>query len=359
VSERAAEIAVLSLGEAVSRLGSPYALESFATLTGEPALVVDLPADGHTDVDDRAVERALELLGQLACPTIAIRGSALSPLATDWVDAFDVVVSSATDLDRVLGAIRKNPQASLGLVQLLRHNAGVDVHQGLIAESLVYATLQGGEEFAAWRLGREVKAVDAVDEGAAVLIERRGARLSLQLNRPSRHNAFSVELRDGVVEGLLLAADDDSIEEVVLTGRGRSFSSGGDLDEFGSFPDPPTAHLVRSTRNPGRLLSKMAERVHALVHGACIGAGVELPSFAGHVVAHEDAYFVLPELGLGLVPGAGGTVSLLRRIGRQRTAWMGLTGERIDASRALAWGLVDELREGSPEADPWSTLGGV
>ena len=81
-----------------------------------------------------------------------------------------------------------------------------------------------------------------------------------------------------------------------------------------------------------------------MVHGACVGAGIELPAFAGRVVASRDAWFALPEVAMGLVPGAGGTVSLPRRIGAQRTAWLALTGRRIDAETALAWGLVDELR---------------
>jgi enoyl-CoA hydratase len=79
------------------------------------------------------------------------------------------------------------------------------------------------------------------------------------------------------------------------------------------------------------------------VHGACIGAGVELPSFAGHVVAAPDAFFQLPELSMGLVPGAGGTVSLTRRIGRYRTAYLALSGARIDAPTAARWGLVDAV----------------
>jgi enoyl-CoA hydratase/carnithine racemase len=358
VSGRAAELAVLSLGEAIARLASPSALEAFATLTGEPVLIVDLPAEAAAPRDEVAASRALELLGQLACPTVALRGRALSPLAKAWIDRFDVVVGSAAELDRVLGPIRANPQASLGLVQLLRQNDGQGVHAGLITESLVYATLQAGEEFGRWREGRGVRPPGRL-EGPAVLVTRKGARLSLCLNRPTRHNAFSVELRDGLVEGLLLAADDASIEQVVLHGRGRSFSSGGDLDEFGSFSDPTTAHLIRSTRNPGRLIAGMADRMQASVHGACIGAGVELPAFASHVVAHEDAYFALPEVAMGLVPGAGGSVSLLRRIGRQRTAWLGLTGEHLDAATALEWGLVDELRSGEPEVDPWESAAGV
>ena len=72
-----------------------------------------------------------------------------------------------------------------------------------------------------------------------------------------------------------------------------------------------------------------------------MGAGIELPAFARRVVAAEDAFFQLPELSLGLIPGAGGTVSIPRRIGRQRTARLALSGERLDAATALEWGLVD------------------
>jgi enoyl-CoA hydratase/carnithine racemase len=100
---------------------------------------------------------------------------------------------------------------------------------------------------------------------------------------------------------------------------------------------------VRSTRNPGRLLARIARRTQARVHGACIGAGAELPAFAARVVSRPDAFFQLPELSMGLVPGAGGTASLPRRIGRHRTAWLALTGERVDAGTALRWGLVDEV----------------
>jgi enoyl-CoA hydratase/carnithine racemase len=151
------------------------------------------------------------------------------------------------------------------------------------------------------------------------------------------------------VEGLQLAVCDASIREVVIDGAGSSFCSGGDLGEFGTLPDPTTAHGIRSTRNAARLLAACADRVRVFVHGACVGAGVELPAFAGRVVAAEDAFFELPELGMGLVPGAGGTVSIPRRIGRQRTAYLALSGMRLDAATALRWGLIDELgsRSGS------------
>jgi enoyl-CoA hydratase/carnithine racemase len=70
---------------------------------------------------------------------------------------------------------------------------------------------------------------------------------------------------------------------------------------------------------------------------------MELPAFASRVVARSDATFHLPEVGMGLVPGAGGTASIPTRIGRQRTAWLAITGATIDARTAMAWGLVDDL----------------
>jgi enoyl-CoA hydratase/carnithine racemase len=124
---------------------------------------------------------------------------------------------------------------------------------------------------------------------------------------------------------------------------GPDFSFGGDLHEFGSAPDPATAHVIRLTRSVGALIASHRDRVTAYVHGACYGAGCEVPAFAGRVVATADARFALPEISLGLIPGAGGTVSVTGRIGRWRTAWLALSGARIDAPTALAWGLVDEL----------------
>jgi enoyl-CoA hydratase/carnithine racemase len=130
---------------------------------------------------------------------------------------------------------------------------------------------------------------------------------------------------------------------IVLGGNGPSFCSGGDLDEFGTFPDPAVAHTARLSRSAGHVVHLLAGRLEAHLHGACIGAGIEIPAFASRVVAAPDTTISLPELELGLVPGAGGTVSVPRRIGRHRTAWLALTGERIDAPTALEWGLVDEV----------------
>jgi enoyl-CoA hydratase/carnithine racemase len=173
-------------------------------------------------------------------------------------------------------------------------------------------------------------------------VDREGDRLLLRLHRPERHNAFSASMRDGLLEALDVALADTALH-VELSGDGPSFCSGGDLDEFGTAQDPAAAHLVRTQASVARGLAALADRTTVRLHGACMGAGIELPAFAGHVVASPDVQIALPELQLGLIPGAGGTVSLPRRIGRQRTALLALTGHPIDASTALAWSLVDEL----------------
>jgi enoyl-CoA hydratase/carnithine racemase len=134
-----------------------------------------------------------------------------------------------------------------------------------------------------------------------------------------------------------------------VTGNGTNFSSGGDLAEFGDAKSPIDAHLARTTDSVPRLLLTLAARIGSglefRVHGANVGAGVELVAFAGRVVAAPDSTFRLPEVSMGLIPGAGGTVSITRRIGRWRAVRMMLTGMTIDARTALEWGLVDEVRE--------------
>lgn len=154
---------------------------------------------------------------------------------------------------------------------------------------------------------------------------------------------MTMEMRDALIEALQLALSDADLGEIVIRARGACFSTGGELREFGSAPDPASAHLVRSLALPGRLLAACAARVTVQVHGACIGSGIEFPAFAGRLVATRDAWFQLPELRYGLIPGAGGCVSISRRIGRQRSAWMVLSGRRIDAPCALEWGLIDAI----------------
>ena len=150
-------------------------------------------------------------------------------------------------------------------------------------------------------------------------------------------------MRDQLCQALELVDLDRSIDGALLVGAGSNFCAGGDLDEFGSTPSPAAGHHVRMVRSLPTLMHRVANRVRVHVHGACVGAGIELPAFANSIIAHPDATFRLPEIAFGLVPGAGGTVSVTRRCGRHRTAWLALTGTTIDAEHALRWQLIDRI----------------
>ena len=280
---------------------------------------------------------------EAALDPAALRSLTALFIARQPLAAADAVIGEG-GVDLIVEAAERSPMAAIALVLLLRGTEGRSVEDGLVAESTVYSMLQGGPEFSAWRQGYSVRP-RLSEIGPAVRMERTGDRLHLTLSRPHVHNAFSRRLRDELADALTLVAADDSLESVLLDGAGPSFCSGGDLTEFGTFPDPVRAHLIRLTRSPARLMAAVGHRMEVHLHGACMGAGIELPAFARHVVAHPDTMISLPEMGLGLIPGAGGTVSLPRRIGRHRTAWLALTGARIDAETALAWGLVDEIAE--------------
>jgi len=176
-----------------------------------------------------------------------------------------------------------------------------------------------------------------------VLVQRDGSALRIRLNRPERANAFTAPMRDLIVGALQTASADPTIEGVIVTGAGDSFCSGGDLAEFGTTPDPATAHSTRVLRSTGWWVHRLAPDIRVHLHGHCIGAGIEIPAFAGTVIATEDTAIRLPEVAMGLVPGAGGTVSIPRRIGPHRTAFLAITGWSLSAREALAWGLVDRV----------------
>jgi len=329
----------LSLAEACERLPAPEAVEAFAAVTGYGVAIVELEGEAPK----AALEALAAALARMPCPTLALAPDPAHPSAARLTPAFDVVASSPAEIEPVLRGVLRAPLAASALVQLLRGGPARDVEAGLAAESWVYSMLQAGPEFAAWLASRPAPKPAAPSERPPLRVERAGRVLRLTFDRPARRNAYSAALRDALCEALVLALRDSSIEAVRLEGAGPCFSAGGDLAEFGTHPDPATAHAVRTARSAARWLARLAPRLDAVVHGACIGAGVELPAWAARLTAREDAFFALPEVGMGLVPGAGGTVSLPARIGRQRTAWLALTGARIDAPTARAWGLVDRV----------------
>jgi hypothetical protein len=259
------------------------------------------------------------------------------------VPGVDVIVSSDDDLAALDDACAANPNAVITLVQLLRTSGRLDVDRALVAESLAYSTLLGGAEFARWRAARPAR--EPRRSATPVTVADDGATLTITLNRPEVHNAYDAATRDALTDALRSASMLAGERRVELRGNGPSFCSGGDLVDFGTSDDLTRAHLIRTARAPGLLLHRLGARATAHVHGACIGAGIELPAFCAQVTAHRDAIFQLPEVAMGLIPGAGGTVSIPRRIGRRRTALLAVTGRVLDASTARQWGLVDALSD--------------
>ena len=310
-------------------------------LHGCPYLLVDLGAPAPRPASE--CEALAAWLERQACPVLGLaRESVAHPLAC----ACDAIATDAEDAAALISNIEAAPLTALVLVQLLRITTKLPIGQALLAESLAYATLQAGSEFRRWLAQAAKPSSPPPEDGQApVLLERHGAHLALQLNRPARRNALSVAMRDALAEALELVIADASITHVTISGAGPCFSAGGDLAEFGTAPDTATAHAVRSTRSVPSLLGRCAERLTFRVHGAAVGAGAEMAAFGARIEATGDAYFQLPEIRYGLIPGSGGCVSLPRRIGRQRTAYLALSARRLEARTALSWGLVDALTD--------------
>lgn len=358
--------AVLSALQAASLFTEVFAghTEILGVLEDAPILVMDL--------DDDTAAAGIPPVPWAPCVTVGVCGRLPRqppPAAVDvaitassgrppsdrpavpsgWVVVDDVDRS----LDVLSTQVANSAEAAIALCQVLRlgitHHG--DVSRALFDESLAYSTLQSGPGFAAWLASPGERAFPCLrdgeevgeEEAQTVTVDRQGDVMSLTLNRPQVRNALDARMRDGLAAALAVAVADPSIRSVHLRGAGSAFCAGGDLSEFGTAPDPMAAHLVRTTRSPARLLARIATRTTAHLHGACIGAGIELAAFCHRVIAAPDTFIQLPEVGFGLIPGAGGTASLPLRIGRHRACWLGLTGAGLDTPTAVEWGLVDAV----------------
>jgi hypothetical protein len=285
-----------------------------------------------------------ELIGRLAtlpAVVVALVGRA-ETRRPRWADV--VLDPDSPALAELVDTVSTCPLAATTLAVLLRTGEHRGIAEGLVAESTTYGLLQGGGEFARWRQERP-RRVRPAPPGPPVLVSRTDGTLWISLNRPHVLNAFDAGMRDGLLAALDVALLDPTVTAVELCGNGDAFCSGGDLDEFGTRPDPVTAHTVRLQRNAARSMADLSARTTAHIHGATVGSGIELAAFAGRVEAASSTRISLPEVRLGLIPGAGGTVSLPRRIGRHRTMLLALGLRSIDADTALDWGLVDGVGE--------------
>ena len=178
---------------------------------------------------------------------------------------------------------------------------------------------------------------------AATRYETRGATAVITLTYPPV-NGLGAALRKGILNSLDQALADPVVKAVVITGNERAFSGGADVKEFG------TALAAREPRLPTVIAAFEAspKPVVAAIAGVCMGGGLELAMGAHYRVASADAQIALPEVKLGLLPGAGGTQRLPRLIGLEAALNMIVSGTVVPASRLKGTPLFDEVTDGDP-----------
>src|ERR671931_2896665 len=173
----------------------------------------------------------------------------------------------------------------------------------------------------------------------SVDLDRRGRVAVLTVNNPPV-NALSQHVRQGLHEGLKQAIADSAAQAIVITCAGRTFIAGADITEFGKPPRDPGLHEVLD------LIEGSPKPVVAAIHGTALGGGLEVALACHYRVGVKTARFGLPEVKLGLLPGAGGTQRLPRVVGVEKALQMIVSGEPIGADEARTHGLIDAIVEG-------------
>lgn len=178
----------------------------------------------------------------------------------------------------------------------------------------------------------------------ALIYEKKDGIAYVTLNRPQLLNIYNVQMRDDLYQVLSAIADDSEVRVGIFKGKGeKAFCAGADLSEFLTAPSPIEARQVRWERDVWGLFLDIPQPLIAAVHGYVLGSGIEIALCCDIRIASDDAKFGLPEVGLGIIPAAGGTQTLPRTVGRARALEMLLTNRRISAEEAYRIGLVNRL----------------
>jgi 2-(1,2-epoxy-1,2-dihydrophenyl)acetyl-CoA isomerase len=190
-------------------------------------------------------------------------------------------------------------------------------------------------------------------------VYRHGAAAKLELNRPERLNAWNAQLGPDLLAAVKSVGEDPDVRAVLVTGAGRSFSSGADLKDNlqpGQSGYPDIYSVLTERYHPIIVtIREMPKPVVASVQGAAAGVGLSLALACDLVIAAESAYFLLAFVNIGLVPDGGSSLLVPARVGFARAMEMSMLGERIGAQQALEWGLInrvwpdDELAERAGE----------
>lgn len=180
-------------------------------------------------------------------------------------------------------------------------------------------------------------------------LHRRGGTAVIELNRPGAMNAWNYQFGVDLLAAVEQVAADDDVRAVCITGAGRGFSSGADLKDMGDRETTPEGHpdvystLTQRYHPIITGLRTMPKPVVAAVNGPAVGIGLSLALAADLVVAKESAYFLLAFVNIGLVPDGGSSLFVPERIGFTRAMEMAMLGERVAASQALEWGLINRV----------------
>jgi len=182
-----------------------------------------------------------------------------------------------------------------------------------------------------------------------VIVERRGAVVTITLNRPKSFNAMNMGLLNDLLAALAAGAEDETVRAVLLTGAGKAFCAGGDLvafkEDIDTNPVAPVRELVTVMNRVTLAIRAMPKPVVAAINGAVGGAGMSLAAACDLRLCAASAKFRQAYTGVALVPDGGWTLLVPLLIGYGRAAELVFKNEPFDAQRALAWGLVNEVVE--------------
>jgi len=182
-----------------------------------------------------------------------------------------------------------------------------------------------------------------------IIYEKKDEIGYVTLNRPQALNAYNLQMRDELYQVLGAIKDDTEVKVVIFSGAGeRAFCAGADLTEFLTAPSPTIARRVRWERDVWGLFLSIEKPLIAALHGYVLGDGIEIALCCDIRLASEDAKFGTPEMGLGIIPAAGGSQTLPRTIGRAKALEILLTGRWVKAEEALLLKLVNQV---VPRAD--------
>ena len=184
-----------------------------------------------------------------------------------------------------------------------------------------------------------------------ILYDKKDGIGFVTLNRPQSLNVYNTKMRDELFTVLGAIKDDDEIRLVIFRAAGeKAFCAGADLTEFLTAPPPVQARQVRFDRDIWGLFLSLTQPSIAALHGFVLGSGIEIALCCDIRLAADDVRFGLPEVGLGIIPAAGGTQTLPRAIGQAKTLEMFLTGQWLNAQEALKNRLVNRI---VPRGELW------